>query len=124
MRPLRASGSILGAAWGGLGASLRDLEASEDGGLSSVILLQEELAREQDLTQDLQSKIQSLLEKNASLSQGFGGGWGRRKKPKHGFKVNHVSLMSPYMDFLSLSFFLSLSLSLSLTRTRSLYPSM
>ena len=50
------------------------LEASEDGGLSSVILLQEELAREQDLTQDLQSKIQSLLEKNASLSKGFGGG--------------------------------------------------
>ena len=49
------------------------LEASEDGGLSSVILLQEELAREQDLTQDLQSRIKTLLEQNATAAQNIEG---------------------------------------------------
>ena len=48
------------------------LESSEDGGLSSVIMLQDELAREQALTDDLQRQIQDLLaaENNVSGSNG------------------------------------------------------
>ena len=48
------------------------LESSEDGGLSSVIMLQDELAREQALTDDLQRQIQELLagENNVSGTNG------------------------------------------------------